>query len=443
MSLIADALKAAQRERDRQAGVPQRRAHRVLEGGRSQRTVAVEAGSLKRKASPAVLAAGAVLVLAVAGFGWVLLSGPDVDPVRRVALDVAGAEDPSTRSDPVIERASDTGALAGAEGNGTASTESTGRPPPARAGDAAGTGDATGTGRIAAGTAEPGSSSSGRQTPPGGGTDPDSRREEAPRRGEGPTAAAVPVGSGAGAVVDESEGGESPPSGLIGRPTEREGPRPAMMGEADRRDAVVEGETFRLSVQPREATPELFQLALVAHRRGDLVRAAELYEEAARDRPDDAQLYNNLGAVYRALGRLDDARSAYRRALAIEPSHAVAWSNLGVVLESLDAHNEAIAAYLRALQLDAGNAGARINLANAYRAVGQYTEALALLEQVIRADPTSPEAYYAMGQVHEGLGDRDAAVRSYNAFLDHAAGAFPALAPAVRRRVERLTGGTD
>lgn len=422
MSLIADALKAAQRERDRQAGVPQRRAHRVLEGGRNQRTVAVEAGTLDRSASPAVLAAAAVLVLAVTGFGWVLLSGPDVDPVTRVALDAAGSENRSA-STAVIEGASDTGgARVVSEDDGAPPAESPRESPPALVGGAAGTRGMT------AETAGPGS-----------------RREEvSSRRGEGPAAAAAPAGTGVGVVVDDPEGGESPPpSGLIGRPTEREGPRPAMMGEAGRREGVVEGQTFRLSVQPREATPELFQLALVAHRRGDLVRAAELYEEAAQDRPDDAQLFNNLGAVYRALGRLDDARTAYRRALAIEPSHAVAWSNLGVVLESLDAHNEAIAAYLRALQLDAGNSGARINLANAYRALGQYAEALALLEQVIRADPTSPEAYYAMGQVHESLGDPDAAVRSYNAFLDHAAGAFPALVPAVRRHVERLTGGTD
>jgi Flp pilus assembly protein TadD len=59
---------------------------------------------------------------------------------------------------------------------------------------------------------------------------------------------------------------------------------------------------------PREAIPH-YQLALVR-------------------RPDDAELYNNLGAAWAQLGELDEAILQFRRALELQPNFADAQRNL-------------------------------------------------------------------------------------------------------------------
>ena len=47
--------------------------------------------------------------------------------------------------------------------------------------------------------------------------------------------------------------------------------------------------------------------------------------------PNGAEVYNNLGIVYRKLGRHEYAISHYKKALDIDPHHAGAHYNLGLV----------------------------------------------------------------------------------------------------------------
>ncbi len=55
--------------------------------------------------------------------------------------------------------------------------------------------------------------------------------------------------------------------------------------------------------------------------RGDHYRAAVAFENATRLMPGSAEPVNNLGLVYEAVGRLNDATDLYDRAIAIAPNN--------------------------------------------------------------------------------------------------------------------------
>ena len=59
--------------------------------------------------------------------------------------------------------------------------------------------------------------------------------------------------------------------------------------------------------------------------------AASVYERALALDPANADVWTDLGIMYRALGRYDDALKAFDKALAAVPDHANAQFNAGVV----------------------------------------------------------------------------------------------------------------
>lgn len=59
-----------------------------------------------------------------------------------------------------------------------------------------------------------------------------------------------------------------------------------------------------------------FALAQEHAKRGESEAALDFYEGLVRDRPDYVGTYYHLGALYRALGRDDDALATYRAGVA-------------------------------------------------------------------------------------------------------------------------------
>ncbi|HEX7937705.1 MAG TPA: tetratricopeptide repeat protein [Gemmatimonadaceae bacterium] len=195
--------------------------------------------------------------------------------------------------------------------------------------------------------------------------------------------------------------------------------------------------------QPRAAeVARLLAAGVAAHRAGDAAAARAAYEQVLAISPNDVDALNNLGVLHTGLRELDRAEALLRRAIALAPSNAGAWSNLAAVLRERGKPTEAIAAFQRALSIDAHHAGARVGLAQQYLVIGSLTQARALLEGVLRDNPASPEASYALGQVLERQGDRAGAVRAYSTFVQNAPPALAVYVESVRLRIEALTPRT-
>ena len=134
-------------------------------------------------------------------------------------------------------------------------------------------------------------------------------------------------------------------------------------------------------------------------------------------RPPDAELFNNLGNIYRESGRTEDAVVAYQKSLAVNPQHVDALSNLGAAQLHLGAANEALAALNKAITLSPGHASAHMNLGAAQRKLGRLTEAIESYRTAITLQPGLASAYSHLSRLLLKVGRPDDATEVYRRWL--------------------------
>lgn len=218
------------------------------------------------------------------------------------------------------------------------------------------------------------------------------------------------------------------------------GPATAPPPEATEvRGAPVTGQ-LRIAVQrPRnDDASRIFAEALTAHRAANLDVARPLYERVLALTPNDADALNNLGVLLSAQKQFDRALELLRRATTLAPRNAGTWNNIGAALREQGRNEEAAAAFRTALGIDPLHAGAKVGLAQQYMATGQPAMARTLLEEVVAANADLAEAQYTLGQALEQLGDREAAIRAFSAFIRVAPARLGEHVERVRRHVETL-----
>lgn len=90
-------------------------------------------------------------------------------------------------------------------------------------------------------------------------------------------------------------------------------------------------------------------MASVLVRLGEHERARTIYERLLAERPDEPQVWQNLGHVLKTLGRQAEAIDAYRRAVTYQPTMGEAWWSLAN-LKTVKLAADDVAAMKRALQ---------------------------------------------------------------------------------------------
>lgn len=157
--------------------------------------------------------------------------------------------------------------------------------------------------------------------------------------------------------------------------------------------------------------------------------------------------YNNLAFSHELAGDHRSALVYLRKAIEEAPHNPDLWTNLGVFHARHGHFDHAITAYGRGLTLDANHSPAIRGLANAHEALGERAnarfyerrmahsrirdgymyyilaqrayraemtdESLELVSQAIRLYRKDPRFYKLRGEIHDQLGDQDAARESY------------------------------
>jgi len=132
-------------------------------------------------------------------------------------------------------------------------------------------------------------------------------------------------------------------------------------GEIDAAEAACK----RVLARDPDVAPALHVLGLIADRRGDPGRAAELIESAVARAPEIGLYRFNLGNAQRVQGRAEAALASYSRAAELEPGRFATWFNLGQTHAEQGQPHQAVAAFRRALQVEPASADARLGLAAA------------------------------------------------------------------------------
>ena len=143
----------------------------------------------------------------------------------------------------------------------------------------------------------------------------------------------------------------------------------------------------------------LHLLGVVAVQQGDPKRAELLIGRAAALRPGDAAIHANLGEVYRLLLDDDQAIACCRTALRIQPNYPEVHSNLGLALVRRGDLNDAIGHFREAIRLKPDFTSAHYSLGEALWRTGDKVSAFVHFRQAVLLDPTSAEARCNLGRV--------------------------------------------
>lgn len=122
-----------------------------------------------------------------------------------------------------------------------------------------------------------------------------------------------------------------------------------------------------------------------ARRRMDEAEAA--LDRAIKYNPNRGEFHSNLGGVYLEKGWITEAIIEFEHAARLSPHPSRAYSNLGVALSAMKKYREAVGALKRAVELEPGYIEARVNLGLAYENAGQVSEAEQTFEEVCTAVP--------------------------------------------------------
>jgi len=139
--------------------------------------------------------------------------------------------------------------------------------------------------------------------------------------------------------------------------------------------------------------------------------AAQQLDEAARARPDDANVHAALGYAYDKLGRHQEAVAEYDRAIAVAPEKPDTHAYRGAALEAVGEVEKARAAYETAAKGGGSQPviAAQLKLAVAAYKEKRWADARKLAEGVVAADPKNAQGRYVLGLAAFALGDRKTA----------------------------------
>ncbi len=106
---------------------------------------------------------------------------------------------------------------------------------------------------------------------------------------------------------------------------------------------------------------------------------------------------------------LEMAQNLYRIYLQNRPKDAAIWSNLGALFRKQKQYDLAAATQLRALELEPNTTSVMNNAANAFYDAGRIQEAITLREKLIKTQNNDPENYSGLGKCYRGIHDLDKA----------------------------------
>lgn len=159
-----------------------------------------------------------------------------------------------------------------------------------------------------------------------------------------------------------------------------------------------------------ESAQAFYHQGLTLEQVGDIVGAAQAYQQAIAINPDLIDAYTNLGNLVALHGDLHQAESIYRAAIAQAPNQPGNYLNLGNLLLVTNQIPEAITCYETALALNPASSDLHHNLALARQLAAdsnqaglfaaeyfyrqqRYTEAIAPLMRLVNQSPVAANIY--------------------------------------------------
>ena len=183
------------------------------------------------------------------------------------------------------------------------------------------------------------------------------------------------------------------------------------------------GEAARIAPQSYDAN---FKWGQALQALGQAVEAVRAYLIALAIRPGDPMANMNVSVAYLQMNQPENALPYAEKAVKLEPRNAQAHTNLGSIYSALARHDEAVSEYLQANELMAPSTQVLLNLADSLIKSGQLEQAANTLEQVIKIEP-SANAHERLGFVNFRLRKYDESKAAFLTALDIDPNHYPSL----------------
>jgi len=170
---------------------------------------------------------------------------------------------------------------------------------------------------------------------------------------------------------------------------------------------------------------------------GRLNDAAAEFQAALRLKPADSSAHLNLGVIHARQGHYDDAIAEYRASLRLQPDSDKAWFDLGNALRVTQHSGEAIDAYSHAIDENARWTAPRYQLGCLYMDMGRAPDAGRQAQVIVGLDPGGISGHYLLARAAAAIGRFDVATTEASSALDIAQASGQA---EVIRRMQAVLG---
>ncbi|RME47714.1 MAG: hypothetical protein D6795_13725 [Deltaproteobacteria bacterium] len=157
--------------------------------------------------------------------------------------------------------------------------------------------------------------------------------------------------------------------------------------------------------QNPHSRPAHVNLGNIAARKGNFKGALDHYEAAWKAGEESADLFFNMGHVYRLMGNTYMAQQAFLRAVRLAPEDVEARYMLGVMQAAQRNLPGAAATFRKLLERSPDHGGALRQLGRILRALGRPDEAIPPLEHYLRLFPTDLQGYHDLALACAEAGD--------------------------------------
>jgi tetratricopeptide (TPR) repeat protein len=182
------------------------------------------------------------------------------------------------------------------------------------------------------------------------------------------------------------------------------------------KSAVAKADT---AVHPAVTSSEQYRRGLDFYGQGRLREAIEAFKTAIELEPSQAESYFQIGSILaNELASRDQATVYLEGGLKISPEDSVAHSLLAVLYRQDRRYNDSIAESRKAIALSPLNPAFHFVLGMTFAESQRSDEAIAELRQAITLRSSYALAYYQIAMLYEKVGSREAAYRSWQAFLN-------------------------
>jgi len=180
------------------------------------------------------------------------------------------------------------------------------------------------------------------------------------------------------------------------------------------RNSISSIETGMYEGTTSKKAKALFKKAFEFSEKQDFLNAEKYYLKALKEDPKYVEAYDNLGRIYRRIGKYDKAISNYKKSLELYPKGIMAHQNLAVVYGIKQEYEKAINEYQEIINLSPNNAEGYFGLANSYMMISKFDLATKNAEKAIKIYKTNNshylnEGYYLLGLIYYYSGNTEKA----------------------------------